>query len=256
MKRAIDFVVRIGDGVDALGGALRALPGQLGAALGVRRFRRIAALVALAYLLLYLLAIQDIAISASGKYGRFADTPSVEVVSEWPERILAERAPFLFEPIATAYPIPQLALFLSPGNLLVGSTLAALLGLTVAAALWAGSRQRACGRMRFAGVLGALPGLLLGFSCCAPTLILLLGPSFAAAFLPAFIPLRPYLFPFAVGLMAAMLVWSARRTLTAGEALASGRSPRRSADGREDDLRFGVVLDRRLTVPAPKEDRR
>lgn len=213
MRRPVDLVIRVGDGMDALGGALRALPGQLGAALGVRRYRRVALLVALSYLLVYLLAIQDVAISASGEYGRFADTPSVEVVSEWSDRIFAERAPFLFEPVATAYPVPQLAVFLSPGNLLVGSTLAVLLALNVAAALWAGSRERVCGRRRYAGALGALPGLLLGFSCCAPTFFLLLGPSFAAAFLPTFIPLRPYLFPFAVGLMAAMLAWSARRTI-------------------------------------------
>jgi hypothetical protein len=217
VRRAFDLVTRIGDGVDGLAGALRALPGQLGAALRVRRYRRIAALAALAYLLLYLLAIQDIAVSASGKYGRFADTPSLEVVPEWPDRIFAERAPFLFEPVATAYPVPQVAIFLSPGNLLIGATLAALLGLNVAAALWAGSRERACGRRRYAGALGALPGLLLGFSCCAPSFILLLGPSFAAAFLPTFIPLRPYLFPAAVGLMGAMLVWSGRRTVVAGD---------------------------------------
>lgn len=222
MRGAADFVIGVGDRVDALAAALRPLPGQIAAALRVGRYRRIAALVALAYLALYLVAIQDIAISASGKYGRFADTPSVELVREWPERILAERAPFLFEPIATAYPTPQLAIFVSPGNLVVGSTLAALLGLNVAVALRAGSRERACGRRRYAGLLGALPGLLLGFGCCAPSFILLLGPSFAAAFLPAFIPLRPYLFPFAVGMMAAMLVWSARRTVVASEVLASG----------------------------------
>ncbi|MGH2379459.1 MAG: hypothetical protein ACRDGT_13440 [Candidatus Limnocylindria bacterium] len=215
MRRGIELVIVVGDRVDAFAAAARALPSHVRATLGVRRNRHVAALVALSYLVLYLVAIQDVAVSASGKYGRFAETPSVQVVAEWPERIFAERAPFLFEPVATAYPIPQLAIFLSPGNLLVGGTLAALLGLNVAAALWAGSRERACGRRRYAGVLGAFPGLLLGFSCCAPTLILALGPSFAAAFLPAFIPLRPYLFPFAVGLMAAMLAWSARRATVA-----------------------------------------
>lgn len=224
MRRALEFVIGVGDGVDALAASLRALPGHVRAALAVRRNRRAAALVAFSYLLLYLVAIQDVAISASGKFGRFASTPSVEVVSEWADRIFAERAPFLFEPIATVYPIPQLAIFVSPGNVLVGSMLAVLLGLNVAVALWAGSRDRACGRRRYAGVLGALPGLLLGFSCCAPTLILLLGPSFAAAFLPAFIPLRPYLFPLAIGLMAAMLAWSVRRAAAAGAAFASGRS--------------------------------
>lgn len=35
-------------------------------------------------------------------------------------------------------------------------------------------------RRRYAGVLGALPPLLLGFGCCAPTFVLLLGSSFAA----------------------------------------------------------------------------
>jgi hypothetical protein len=254
VKRPVDFVIGVGDRVDGLAAALRALPGELAAALRVRRYRRIAALVALAYLIVYLVAIQDIAVSASGKYGRFADTPSIDVVSAWQDRIFAERAPFLFEPIATAYPIPQLALFVSPGNLLVGSTLAALLGLNVAVALRAGSRERACGRRRYAGVLGALPGLLLGFSCCAPTLILVLGPSVTAAFLPAFIPLRPYLFPFAVGLMAAMLAWSARRALAADEAPSGPSTPAAAAAGH--DLRSNVVFPRRISVRAPKEDHR
>jgi hypothetical protein len=94
--------------------------------------------------------------------------------------------------------------------MLVGLILGVLLGLNVAVPLHARSLDPACRRNRFAGTFGALPGLLLGFSCCAPTLILLLGTNAAAAILPVFIPLRELLFPLAVGLMTVMLVWTAR----------------------------------------------
>jgi hypothetical protein len=210
--RPLEAVIRTGDAVDALAGALRAAPRDVARTVAVRRYRRIAAASGLAYLIVYLVAIQDIGISLGGQYGRFADPPSLEVVPDWSDRLLAARAPFLFEPVATVFVIPQLAVLVSPGNLLVGSTLGALLGLNVAVALHASARGRACRRGGYAGALGALPGLLLGFSCCAPTLILLLGTSFAAAVLPAFIPLRSYLFPTSVALMTALLARMALRT--------------------------------------------
>lgn len=227
MSRATRFVVGLGDAVDALAGALRRVPREVRRTLAVRRYRRVAVAVALAYLAVYLLAIQDIAISLSGQYGRFASVPSIEVVPDWTERLFQARAPFLYEPVAAIYPLSQLAFFVSPGNILVGSSLGVLLGLNIALAAYARSREAACGRRRYAGVLGALPSLLLGFSCCAPTLILLLGTSVAAALMPAFIPLREYLFPASLLLMTLMLAWSGRRSgLAQSAAIRPSAAPR------------------------------
>lgn len=209
--KPVEAVIRTGDAVDAFADALRSAPREVGRTLAARRYRRIAAASGLAYLTVYLLALGDIGIALDGRYGRIASPPAIDVVPDWTERLLAERAPFLFEPIASIYLLPQLAFLLSPGNLLIGFTLGVLLALNVAVALHAAARGSTCRRGGYAGALGALPGLLLGFSCCAPTLILLLGTSFAAAVLPAFIPLRAYLFPASVALMTAMLTWMAVR---------------------------------------------
>jgi hypothetical protein len=197
-------VIAVVDAVDAVAGAVRGT-------LSARRSRRIAAATAFGYVLVYLVAIQDIGISLDGQYGRLASIPSIAVVPDWTDRLFAARAPFLYEPVATVYPLAHVALFVSPGNLLVGSALGALLGLNLGAALHASARGGSC-RTGFAGALGALPGFLLGFSCCAPTLILLLGTGFAATVLPAFIPVRAYLLPLALALMTATLAWTALRT--------------------------------------------
>lgn len=215
MSRAVAFVTRLGDAVDALAGWVRATPPQVRAALATRRYRRIGIATALGYLVLYLIAIQDIEISGSGRFGRFADIPSADLVANWTDRLFAARAPFLYEPIGTVYLLPQLAFFVSPGNLLVGSALGVLLGMNIAVALHAGAKQRACRRGRYASVLGALPGLLMGFGCCAPTFILMLGTGATAAVLPVFIPLREYLFPGAIAAMTVMVVWASRRSALA-----------------------------------------
>lgn len=217
MTRALSLVVRAGEVTDVLAAAVRATPRSTRRALSVRRFRRIAMAAALAYLPLYLVAVGDVVISGSGQFGQIATTPSVEFVPDWTDRIFAERAAFLYEPIATIYLIPELAFFLSVGNLAVGSVLAAMLGLTVSVPAYAASRQRSCSTRPYSGLAAALPGLLMGFACCAPTFLLLVGTGFAAAVLPVFIPLRSYLFPAALALMAAILVWGAQSAMLAEE---------------------------------------
>lgn len=211
MTRAAQLVIRVGDATDVVAGAARDVPGQLRSALAQRRHRRAALGVSIGYLLLYLLAIRDLAISASGRY---AGLPAFDVVPDWTGRLLEERAPFLYEPVVAIHPIPQLAVLVSPGNLLVGLVIGLLLGANVALVAHA-ARVRACRRRgAYAGALGAVAPLLMGFSCCAPTFILLLGAEAAAALLPAFVPARPYLLPSAIATMALMLVWSAGRATT------------------------------------------
>jgi len=205
------LVIATGDAADVVAGAARAVWRDIRRTLSAGRYRRIAEATAVGYVLIYLIAIQDLGISLDGRYGRVASIPSIDVVTNWTDRLLAARAPFLYEPVAVIYPLAHVALFISPGNLLVGSALGVLLGLNVAVALRASALGGSC-RAGFAGALGALPGFLLGFSCCAPTLILLLGTSFAGTVLPAFIPIRAYLLPLALGLMTATLAWTALRT--------------------------------------------
>lgn len=219
MTRAASALVRLGDLVDALTGHIRRTPGSVRRALSSRRHHRIGLAIALGYLIVYLAAIGDLKVSPEGQFGRFADPPEASFVADWTERVFAERAPFLFEPVATIYPVDQLAIFVSPANLLVGGTLALLLGLGMAVTLYAGWLGARCRRGATTQLLGAMPAFLIGFSCCAPSFILLLGTNVAAAILPAFIPLRSWLVPLAMALMAGMLVWGSRRLVAAEQAL-------------------------------------
>lgn len=233
----------LGDAVDELGAVARTIPGHIRRTLAVRRYRLVALAVGLAYLLLYLVALGDVDISTGGRYGRFASTPSADLLAGWEGKLFAERAPFLYEPIAVVYLLPQLALFVSAGNILIGSALAVLLGLNVALALEAAARVEACRRHVYTSALGVLPTFLMGFACCAPTFILALGTNVAAAFLPVFIPLRSFLLPLALALMAGMLLWSVRRLRRAEAALA-----RPLANGRVSGVRAHSSARDALTI--------
>jgi hypothetical protein len=56
-----------------------------------------------------------------------------------------------------------------------------------------------------------LPAFLLGFACCVPTFLLVLGAGTAAALLPVLIPLRPAYYPLTLLLLTGTLVWGASR---------------------------------------------
>lgn len=211
MSRLIALGVRIGNATDEVGVVARTAPRHLRSALAIRRYRRVALAALLTYLVLYLAALGDIDVSTDGTFGRIAHIPSVQVVPDWSGKLFAERAPFLYERVAAVYVLPQLALFISVGNILVGFLLGLLLALSVALALYARSQLGSCEPRVYASAIGVLPSFLMGFACCAPTLILALGTTFAAAILPIFIPLRGFLLPLAVFSMLLMLLWNARK---------------------------------------------
>lgn len=225
MRSGGSVLVRLGDRVDVAAGHVRRTPRSVGRAMASRRHRRIGLAVAVVYLLLYLAAIGDVSVSPEGQYGRFGDPPDARLVDGWAGRLFVERAPFLYEPVAAIYPAAQVALFISPGNLFVGGALAILLGLSMGVTLYAGSLGAACRRGAATQVLGALPGFLVGFSCCVPTFILLLGTNVAAAILPTFIPLRSWLFPAALTLMAGMLVWGSRKVVVSEASISRNAPP-------------------------------
>ena len=221
MNSAAVLVARVGEATGQAFVGARQLPRYLREALSVPRYLAIGLGVALAYVLVYLIAIGDLEIATDGRFDRFADIPSAQLFSGWEDRAFAERAPYLYESIGVVYLLPQLALFVSIGNLLVAIGLGLLLAANVALALFAVSRAANCRRRGVAAPgFGLLPTLLMGFACCAPTFLLALGANVAAAILPVFIPLREFLLPFAAVVMALMLVWSARKLVGAERALA------------------------------------
>jgi hypothetical protein len=210
MSRLLTVLARAGDAWDAVVVAIKATPGRVRAALAVRRHRRAALIAATLVLLVYLLSVGDLAVSASG---RFTGAPVFQAA---PGQLLEVRAPYLFEPVLAWHPTSHTAVFLSPVNLLLGAVVAALVGCNIAVAAHAARQAASCRRTRYARLLGVLPALLLGFACCVPTFLLVLGASTAAALLPVLIPLRPVFYPLTLLMLTGTLVWGTSRTGRSG----------------------------------------
>ncbi|MGH3863801.1 hypothetical protein [Actinokineospora sp.] len=204
MSRLVTAVARVGDAADTALAAVRATPRRTGAALAVRRYRLAGIVAAIVALVLYLLAIGDIALG-----GRSAAT-WIEVVPDWTERLFHARAPYLFEPVLAIQPLPWLTVLLSPVNLVLGGLLAGLVGLNLTVAAYA-AHVTSCRRTGYGRLLAALPALLTGVACCLPPFLLVLGSGTAAALLPIVVPLRMVFYPLSLVLLAITLVWGAHR---------------------------------------------
>lgn len=210
MNRLVTTTARLGDGADAALAAICATPARARTALVVRRHRRAGILAAVVALGLYLLAIGDIVPD-----GR-TSAPWAEVAPDWPERMWHARAPYLFEPVLSIHPLPQLTVLLSPVNLLLGGLLAALVGLNVTVATYAAAQATSCRRTGYGRLLAALPALFTGAACCVPTVLIVLGSSTATVLLPAVAALRMLFYPLSLALLALTLVWGPRRLTGAG----------------------------------------
>lgn len=195
----------------------RRVAGVAAAALRDRPARRLAVVVAALYLLVYLAAIGDLVWTGAGA-ARFVRVPSVEVAADWPAKLLAQRAPFAYEPILAIHPVQHVTLFVAPADLAMGLLLGALAGLNLGVALLATRARRACRVRGAVGLLGALPALAGGVTCCVPTLALALGTQLAGALLVV----GGYLFPVALLAAALPLVWNAHRLARAAPAAAAG----------------------------------
>ncbi|MCP3821603.1 hypothetical protein NLX86_26980 [Streptomyces sp. A3M-1-3] len=209
MNRLLVGFARAGDAWDATVAATAATPRRVRAVVAVRRHRRTGVIAAAVVLLAYLFSIGDLAVSASG---RFTGVPALQAA---PEQLFHVRSPYLFEAVVAVHPTSYVGLFLSPVNLLLGAIVAALVGCNVAVAALAARQAASCrrpgGRAGYARLLGVLPAFLLGFACCVPTFLLILGTGTAAALLPLLIPLRPVFYPLTLLLLISTLVWGSAR---------------------------------------------
>lgn len=205
MNRTVTAVAKVGDATDATLAAVRATPRRARTALAVRRYRRAGIIAAVLTLALYLLAIGDIAVGGRSAAAR------VELAPDWTQRLWQLRAPYLFEPVLALHPVPQLTIFVSPGNLVLGGLLAGLVGLNLTAATYAANQQTSCGSSGYGRLLAALPAFLTGAACCVPTFLIVLGSRAAAVLLPVLAPMRLLLYPLSLVLLTAALVWGTRR---------------------------------------------
>jgi hypothetical protein len=146
----------------------------------IRLYRRLAYSIAACYLLLFLIALQDITFS-----GR-----DVQVLTTHWTRMFERTGTFTFEPIVQVT-WPGATILLSPVNLAIGSVLSLLVGLNLAVTTLAFRSPAACRFPRGTGLLVSLPALLAGGACCAPTVVLLLGLQVTSAFMTVFQMLIP-----------------------------------------------------------------
>ncbi|MDV6013596.1 hypothetical protein [Haloechinothrix sp. LS1_15] len=199
------WLAGVGDVGDALVRAVARVPQTLRTVLARRPYRGVVLIAGSVVLLLYLVAIGDLAASLSG---RWAGSPTVQFVDRG---VFDARAPYLFEPLLALYPGAHLAVFVSPVNIALGAVLALLVGCSLAVAAYTARHAVACRRPGYSGVLAAAPAFLLGFACCVPTFLLVLGTGVAASLMPVLVPLQPVFYPLALVLVGGTLVWSTRR---------------------------------------------
>ncbi len=177
-----------------------------------RLARRVGVWTGVAFLLLYLYSVGNIVIAPGVDLAYGRSVPSGSVAYDWAAKMWKPIAPFLWEPVAAFYPIRSIALFISVPNLLLAFLLGTLVGFNMAVAIARArlvvAAKRGGGFLR--GFFASLPALFTGFTCCVPTLILVLG-SLAAAFTVAAIAIAPYFLPVAAIALIANLLWGMRQ---------------------------------------------
>jgi hypothetical protein len=148
-----------------------------------RRDGRITAVgVGVVYLVLYLIGIGHIGIG-QWEFG-------INIVADPLARMTQLRGPFQWEPIALVVAGP-VELLVSPANIVLGGALAALVGVNLGVSLVAYRGPSACRFSPGAGVAAGIPGLLSGFACCGPTILLVVGVQASTTILTAFQWLLP-----------------------------------------------------------------
>jgi len=151
------------------------------------------------YVLLYSVAVGDLAWSVSGGVG-------ISIVDQPFPRLFESLGPFQYEPIAFIQ-LGVVNYLFAPLNALLGLGLAVLVGLNLAVAYGAWRRPAACGLPESKGAAGAtgllagVPALLSGTVCCGPVILLVVGVQATAGLLAVF----QWLLPVAVVLLVGSL---------------------------------------------------
>lgn len=162
------------------------------------RARTVAVVVGVAYALGYLYALGDLSA---------APRPLWALQVGDPELWLDPRGVFQFEAVAMVS-AGHLVWLVSPLNIVVAAALGGLLAVNIDGAWELWRRPTACGLAGgSSGFVAAVPALVAGGACCAPSILLLLGiPS-----LGAFAALFGWLVPLSLVLLAASRWWQRRQ---------------------------------------------
>ena len=175
-----------------------------------RRYRILAAALGLIFFLLYLFSIQHILYLPNVDLSYQAAIPSFRLVSNWTEKAFRARVPFLWEPIAAIYLTPHLMIQLALPNILLGGLLGGLLGVNLSMGFFELFREgglRSIDSLR--SLVAAVPSLLTGFACCAPTILIAIGGSLAAGLSAGLLAIRPYFLPASLIILLLNAGWTA-----------------------------------------------
>lgn len=168
-----------------------AIRGALGRRDGLTVFLGITGL----YLLTYLWGLRQLTVSGRGGLDLFlVEAPLATMVSQ--------QSMFVFQPVARVVAGPLLVL-LSPVNVLLGLVLGVLVGSNLAVSLVAWRGPSACRLGAGAGITAGVPGLLSGFACCGPQILVVTGLQASAGVIAA----AQWLVPVAVILLIGTLLW-------------------------------------------------
>jgi len=143
------------------------------------------------YLLAYLFIIGDL--SFTGGSGFAVEFGSLS-------NAFRRISTFYFEPVASVAAGPVF-LLVSVGNLVIGGTIAALVGANLTFTYVSVRNPSACSARNKTGLLSAIPALAAGTACCAPTIFLVLGIQASAGLLA----LQSLALPASVALLAVAL---------------------------------------------------
>ncbi len=151
--------------------------------------------IATLYLLTYLWGLRQLTASGRGGLDLFlVEAPLATMVSQ--------QSTFVFQPIAKVVAGPLLIL-VSPVNVALGIVLGVLVGSNLAVSLVAWRGPSACRLGAGAGVTAGVPGLLSGFACCGPQILVVTGLQASAGVIAA----AQWLVPVAVVLLIGTLLW-------------------------------------------------
>jgi len=177
------------------------------ASLGRRDGRATAVVVAVAYFLAYGVGMRHLGLRDTVGAGT-GSGPLVDVtVASEPLSLLTRRVgPFQYESVALVAAGPVEYLF-APVNAAIGLGLAALVGVTLAVSVVAWRGPESCRIGAGAGAAAGVPGLLSGFACCGPTLLVVIGVQASAGLLAVV----QWFLPIAVLGLVATLLWVGSR---------------------------------------------
>lgn len=163
----------------------------------------IAAVGLLGYAGIYLLVAKAIVFEPTGGFSRFGALPLLIVA---PELSIGHLMRWL-DPIFVLYLTDTVVIAPSAPALMTAALLGGLIGINAAVSVEAAVRRPVWCERRAWWLAAVLPSFLASFSCCAPTILLLVGGTFAGAV----IAIVPFVVPVAAALLVTTLAFSLRR---------------------------------------------